>query len=201
MADEKPLYVAGNAGEIAAEPDFAPRPSWPKVIGIISIVLGSLGVLCGAAGIGWQFLGASMMGAQAGDFPPVYTNPPLLMTVVGVIAILWSILLIVAGSTTAGRKPAGRPMHLLWASVAIVIGAISMYNQTQMQAEVARWVSENPEKRFAKQQKMGGGLGSMIGYGCGGFFGFAWPLFTLVWFGAVKRSGAQIAAGADEPVA
>lgn len=201
MADEKPLYVAGNAGEIAAEPDFAPRPSWPKVIGIISIVFGALGMLCGIAGVGMTMFGASMMGGQTGDFPPVYANPPVLALVVAGIGTLWAIVLIVAGSMTAARKPVGRPLHLLYAVVAIVLGAVSMYNQVQIQAQVDQWVKDNPDKQFAKQQKQGGGFGQAVGYACGGFFGFGWPLFTLVWFGAVKRRGADIAEGAEQPVA
>lgn len=43
-----------NPGQI----DFDPEPpSWPKVIGIISIVWGSLGVICNACGLFGQMAG------------------------------------------------------------------------------------------------------------------------------------------------
>ena len=201
MADEKPLYVADDAAKIAGEADFKPIPSWPKTIGIISIVLGALGLLCGVVGVGMSLFGASMMGAQAGEFPPIYANPPMGMMIMTVLGTLWSIVLIVAGAVTASRKPVGRPMHLVWAAVAMIFGGVGIYNQMQVQAEVAKWVRENPEKPFSKQQAQGGSMGATIGYACGGFFGFAWPLFTLAWFGAVKRDSRQIAQGIEETAA
>ncbi len=207
MADQRPndqnppLYVSPEAEAIAGEFDAPAPPKWPKVIGIISIVLGSLGVICGGLGIGWQLLAPGMMSQMAGGGPPAIMNPSAVQLGVGAVSILWTILLIVAGAMTVARKPGGRTAHLAWAAVAMIFGAVGIYMQVKMNADVATWCADNPDSDFAKQQQMGGAIGPMIGYACGGFFGFGWPLFILTWFLGVKRTGAALREGVSDQVA
>lgn len=194
------LYVGPGADQLD-DLDGGDRPSWPKVIGIISIVWGAIGIVCGGAGIGWQLMAGSIMGNIPGGAPPAMTNPNPLALGVGAIGVLWSIVLIVAGAMTVGRKPAGRSCHLLWAAIAVVLSIIGMYFQVSMQAEISQWCIDNPDSDFAKQQAMGGNVGKLLGYACGGVLGFGWPIFILAWFGLVKRKPTDISTGAAELVA
>lgn len=202
MADQHPndqtppLYVSPEAAAIAGEMDDAPRPAWPKVIGIISIVFGSLGVICGGLGIGWQLMMPGFLGQMPGGAPPTLLNPNPINLGFGAVSTLWTIILIVAGALTVGRKPSGRTAHLAWALVAMIFGAVGIYMQMKMNAEIATWVADNPDADFSKQPQM-----PIIGYACAGFFGFGWPLFTLVWFGLVKRKASDLTEGVTEQVA
>ncbi len=191
-----PLYVSPEAEAIAGEMDGLPRPAWPKVIGIISIVFGSIGVICGGVGIGWQLLAPGFMSQMAGGAPPALMSPSPVQLGVGAVSTLWTIVLIVAGAMTLARKPAGRTAHLAWAGVAMIFGAIGIYMQVKMNADIATWVADNPDSDFAKQPQM-----PIIGYICGGFFGFAWPLFTIVWFGLIKKKASDLTEGVAEQVA
>lgn len=196
--NDKPLYVSPEAEAIAAEMDGDKPPAWPKVIGIISIVFGSLGIICGGLGIGWQLLAGTIMANVPGGAPPALTNPDPINLAVGGLGIVWAIVQIVAGSMTAARKPSGRMAHLVWAGVALVLGAVGIYLQVKMNASVAQWCIDNPDSEIAKNQSP---VGAIMGYACGGFFGIAYPLFTLVWFGLIKRNAASIAEGVTETAA
>lgn len=190
------LYVGPHADELE-DLDGEPRPAWPKVIGIISIVLGALGVVCNGLGIGWQLLAGSLMGNIPGGAPPAMTNPNPLAIGVGAFGALWSIVLITAGAFTVGRKPAGRATHLVWAAVAIVLAAVGMYMQLEIQGQIEQWCIDNPGSDFAKQQAAGGPVGKYVGLFCGVVLGFAWQIFVLVWFGLVKNKPSDITQGAD----
>lgn len=202
MTDERrgdqtpPLYVSPEAAAIAGEMDGPAPPRWPKVIGIISIVFGSLGVICGGVGIGWQLLAPGMMGQMAGGAPPAIMNPSPINLGYGAVSTLFTFVLIVAGALTVARKPSGRTAHLAWAVVAMIFGAVGIYMQVKMNAEIATWVADNPDADFSKQPQM-----PIIGYACAGFFGFGWPLFTLVWFGLIKKKGSDLTEGVTEQVA
>lgn len=201
MADERrgdqtpPLYVSPEAAAIAGEMDGPAPPRWPKVIGIISIVFGSLGVICGGVGIGWQLLMPGFLSQMPGGAPPTLMSPSPINLGVGAVSTLWTIILVVAGAMTVARKPGGRTAHLVWAFMAVVFGVVGLYMQVKMNAEIATWIADNPDSEFAKQPQM-----PIIGYLCGGFF-LGWPLFTLVWFGLIKKKGSDLTEGVTEQVA
>ncbi len=113
-------------------PAMSELPGWPKVIGTISIVWASLGLLCG--GCGMIFLVAMptfMKGAveKLGPMPPPMLPSPEQM-VLGGIGFLWAIVLLVAGITTVTRRPIGRPLHLIHGAVAIILGVLAIFFTT-----------------------------------------------------------------------
>jgi hypothetical protein len=179
--------------------DIKPRPAWPKVVGIISIVLGSLGLICGVLGTGSLFFFPSMMSGQTfeGGTPPVfpYQPAPMGLLVLSVFGTLWAVVLIVAGAMCVGRKPAARPVHLVWALVTVVTSTLSMYMQVTMQNKASDWMRDNPDAQVT--QMSGGGVGNLIGLAVGGFFAYAWPLFVLIWFLMVKRRNSDVAEGVE----
>lgn len=161
-------------------------PRWPKVIGTISIVWGAMGLMCGGCMLGMGIMMPTMVKsveAQQGPMPDVM-KPTLLQLVVGGIGLIVPIILIVAGIMTVARKATGAMLHLVYA----VAGLISTIAYTAIslphQAQLAEWVQQNPTDPWAKQANPG--LGWAI-FSIITLISLAYPVFCLIWFGAVKR--------------
>jgi hypothetical protein len=172
-------------------PAMSELPGWPKVIGTISIVWASLGLLCG--GCGMIFLVAMptfMKGAveKLGPMPPPMLPSPEQM-VLGGIGFLWAIVLLVAGITTVTRRPIGRPLHLIHGAVAIILGVLAIFFQVRQQGELAAWAAANADSGWAKQMNApGSSIGRTLGLAFTVLLSFAWPCFCLAWFAPSKRS-------------
>ncbi len=161
-------------------------PAWPKVVGIISIVLSSLGLVCGVCGIGFlAFMRPllKMAEAQMGPAPEVLIPGPLLVALAAV-GVVWSAVLLVAGIATLRRRPNGRMLHVVYSGVAIVLTVISSFVNWQHQSAILKWVSENPTDQWAKQQSP---MGAYAGMAFGVCIGLGYPIFLLVWFGAMGK--------------
>ncbi|MDX2132448.1 MAG: hypothetical protein SFY69_10390 [Planctomycetota bacterium] len=166
--------------------EMRPIPSWPKVIGIISICWGALGLVCTGCGGLWYALGPQWLAQQPGmgELPPSM-KPTGAMWLVLAAGLGLAGLLIGAGVTCTMRRPVARPLHLVYAVLALLVGVVSTYVQWQTMVAMNQWVAENPDSQFAKQHNA---AGQMAGLVAGLVIGNAWPLFALVWFGAVKRT-------------
>jgi hypothetical protein len=166
-------------------------PGWPKVVGTISIVWASLGLLCGGCGIFAIFAMPNLMkGAESklGPMPPAMMPGPEQLAAGGA-GLLWAILLLSAGIFTVSRKPLGRPLHLVHAIGAILLGIVAIMLQVKQMGELNAWAAANPDNGWAKQMSMpGSNIGRMAGIAFGAFMSFAWPLFCLAWFAPPKRS-------------
>lgn len=212
--DENPYESARRDDDVFVAPptdrgefvdDFVEPAKWPKVYGIISIVWGALGLLCGGLGAAWMGFGPRMMQSaaanSAGGFPPALTTVNPATLAITVVSTLWAVLLITAGSMCVARKPAARPAHLVWAVGAIVLTAIGTKMNLDIQADIAQWVRDNPNADFSKAQAGAGSLGNMIGLAVGLFFGLVWPIFSLIWFGIVKTKPEEFTRGVVESAA
>ena len=149
-------------------------PAWPKVVGIISIVLSSLNIVCGGCGLIFlafmgQFL--KMAEQQMGPAPAVLIPGPAII-LVGVLGWIWAFLLLVAGIATLRRRPNGRTLHMTWALVAIVLTIASTLLNLQYQAAVQHWVAANPTDKWAQSQNP---AGQYVGLCLGLVIGFAYP--------------------------
>ena len=166
-------------------------PRWPKVVGTISIVWSSLGLLCGGCGITMMFVMPTMMkGAEEklGPMPPAMFPGPEQM-LAGGVGMVWAVLLLVAGIFTVTRKPLARPMHLVYAAGAVVLGIIGIMLQIKQMGELNAWVAANPDSGWAKQMKApGSDIGRVFGLAVGALLSFGWSLFCLAWFAPPKRS-------------
>jgi hypothetical protein len=165
-------------------------PGWPKVVGTISIVWSSLGLLCGGCGLLMIFIGPSFMkGAEAklGPIPPAMLPNPL-QAAAGGVSLLWTIVLLTAGIFTVGRKPLGRVLHLIHAPGAIILVIVGMVLQFKQMGELKAWCAANPDNGWAQRiNAPGGNIGPYVGL----FFavlGVGWALFCLAWFAPSKRS-------------
>lgn len=161
-------------------------PGWPKVVGIISICWGALGLVCGGCGALSLFLMPQLLAGQGdvGELPPTMKPGPALMGLM-VVSFGVSVLLIVAGWLCVLRRTVARPLHLVYAVTGLVSSVAMTVVQWRGMVEMERWVRENPESMFAKGYSPAGQLGGLL---FGVVMGVAWPLFCLVWFGVVKRT-------------
>ncbi len=197
------VFVAPPDADGFDSVDLEPPPAWPKVVGIISIVMGALNECCGVLSGGMALAAPAMLrnaeqsGAMEGGFPPIVMNPPALNMALLAIGLGWAIVLIVAGVMTVSRKAQGRKLHLIWAAGAVVLTIASIYIQLQVQAEIAQWIQDNPDATFSQQQSQGGPIGMFIGIAIAVLLGFAWPAFCLLWFGVAKK---RPEVGADETI-
>lgn len=173
-----------ESGDVTDLPPDPPR--WPTVIGALSIAWAVLLIGCAGCGTAFQFAGASILGAKADQFPPMTPSPLMLAFVVG--GILLDCVLIAAGVVTIMRNPVGRTLHLAWAIAALLTVPLGVYLQLDAQVAVRQWVIDHPDTEYAKLVGQGGSLGEMLGIAIGVLIGVAYPLWCLIWFGAVKRT-------------
>lgn len=187
-------------GQIAA-----PVSNWPKVLGIISIVLGGLGLLNHACQTVGSFAGGALFSfvpegdPQTAVMKKVMDKNASLLLVSGFLYIFLtglSALLIIAGVKTLNRSTAGVKFHTWWAVAKMAVSVIAMipgYLMMQNQFEVMR-----------EMGAAGGAGGGMPGSGffaamglIGVFFGLiiacSYPVFLLIWFQrqAVKTETAR----------
>lgn len=170
------------------EPDFpAEPPVWPKVIGIISIVLASLSLVCGGCGI-FQNIAAVAQGGSAIQAPSGGTMqlppPPMAAIVLMVVGWFWAILLVVAGVQTLRRIAGGRTLHLVYAAVSVLMCiANTLVTWSYVQSTVQA-LSADPQMA----QMQGFITGVMWGSVCFGLvLGLGYPIFLLIWFGLIKK--------------
>lgn len=167
---------------------FVDRPTWPMVIGIISISWAALGLLCGVGGIfffSWMNSPSftEMTAKQMGSPMPDVLRASSLQLVLMGVGTAWAGVLLFAGITTLARKDTGRMLHLLYAAVAIVIAVAGLYLQAKQMSAVRTWADANPDNKWAQQQTP---VGQFIGVCFAMFFSLAYPVFLALWFGMGK---------------
>jgi hypothetical protein len=159
--------------------DIPPEaPKWPKVLGIVHIVLGGLFCTCGACGVINGMRGAQ---AQEGMTPP--PQPPPIALVLQGVGFLLAVLLLIAGIMLVMRKEGAKILHLVYAVLGIVTGFVGFYVNWSMIGAMQKWIGENP-----KLQSMSGFIMMFIylAFTMGAIM-LAYDFFLLVWFGIVKR--------------
>lgn len=180
------------------------RPRWPKVIGIISIVWGSLGLVCGGLGLVMlPFLPKLMSGAVGDDPVPYGYVASAADYAAGVIGFGLALLLLFAGIACVSHRPVTRLMHLVYGIVSIPIVVWSFMNHQHQIQQNIDWAKDYPNNDFAKSldpaQNPAAGAGQLFGLVMLIVLGFGVPLFYLIWFGLIKTKPEQITGG-DEGV-
>ncbi|HVZ92986.1 MAG TPA: hypothetical protein VG797_00600 [Phycisphaerales bacterium] len=205
MSDEQ----ARNEPEFFEGPgldaDLGNMPKWPKVVGIISIVFGAIGLCCvGCGGIlrAMPVFFAQQMAQQFPDgIPPALTNPPPTVWLDMIFGLVVVVVLLISGVVLVLRNPAGRMLHLVYGVLGVISGTWGLYSGYQHQLEIAKWIHDNPDTKFAQaQQGPGADIGFYIGMGLGILFAYSWPGFCLIWFGLVKKTRESIT-GTYQPAA
>lgn len=169
--------------------EIRPRPSrWPKVIGVISVVLGSLGVLGGICGTLAMVVGQGVMtlaaqqqqGASAVQAMQDQTSFTVLSLLTG---LLLALFLLVAGVVLICRRRRGVTLLKVWAVcriVAVGVGSVIGYFVGVAQMEVMQQTtmgSNQPPPGMASF--ITGGM--ILLFVLGLLWGWAWPIFVLIW--------------------
>jgi hypothetical protein len=186
---------------VAYTPAPAEPAKWPKVVGIISIVWACLGLMCGLTcgvfGPAFQNMAMASMVEKFGPMPDAMKPAPAQL-VLAVVGLIGPVLLLVAGIATARRKPAGRSLHLAYAVVSILlIGAGSVVAMRQ-QLALVQWAKDHPTDKWVTEGHQGSPIGLVISAAIMVMM-FAWPLFCMIWFGAIKRDAKDLDGGTIEP--
>jgi preprotein translocase subunit SecG len=167
------------------------RRNWSTVIGVISIVLGSLGVVGSAwNGVG-LFIAKVIRGtlvATGGTAQAAFAGMDRWMIPLAISHVLMcgvAFLLIVAGVKTNGRSPIGRKLHIVWAWLKILVAILSsilgvLIQQTQLEAMQAS--SGSSGNGTAGISAAFSPILTMVTVAIGICWQAAYPTFILIWF-------------------
>lgn len=176
-------------------PDFIDLPpdppAWPKVIGIISIVFGSLGVMCTGCGGAMLFAMPALLKLseeQFGPAPDVF-KPPVAQFAMIPVGLILAIVLLVAGIMLIRRKPAARAMHLVYAIINTLLNLAGVAVGIAHLQKLAAWKAANEGDQWAAQINMPQQYATMA---ISVAIGIGYPLFLLIWFGLVKRKATDM---------
>lgn len=171
--------------QVLEDVQFGDPAVWPKIVGIISIVWASLGLLGGICGVVALVALPAFIAKQPGfdpaNMPPSMVFGPLKLVLI-VAGIGLSVLLMFAGIATVTRRDVGRQAHLAYAATGLMFLVLQVYSQLTDISEMKVWIANNPANPVAK-----GGTGGMyFGLVFAVVLGVIWPGFLLIWFGLVK---------------
>ena len=181
--------------------EISVRPRWPKVIGIISIVWGSLGLVCGGVGTAWAVVAPSFM-EQALDGDPMPDGMKMHAADYGIMGLSLglALLLLFAGIAAVSYRPVTRMMHLTYGLASFPVVIWSYLNNNAKQASLQEWAQQYPDNPVSQSmQGQGAAAGQLVGLVLLILLGFGVPLFYLIWFGLLKTKPEQITGG-DEGV-
>lgn len=181
--------------------EFLPPPLWPKVLGIISIILGAFGFVCGGLGLFMAPVMGGLVGGQlnGAPLPDAWKVGPADIAI-GVVGLVLSGVLLFAGILLVGRSPKSRVLHLLYAVPAIPLNVVSYIHQMNKQASLEQWAADYPDNPIAQginQQGASQMFGQICGLSMFAVLGLLFPLFIFVWFAAIKVRPEQITGTQD----
>lgn len=167
---------------------FQEPTSWPKVIGIISMIWGGFGLTCASCGIAGAAFSTSMLPPEMknGPLPPGMGVTPQMAIQTG-LGILMSIVLFSAGLMTLRRQMLGRTLHLVWSIASLIMIPVSFVMMMYQQAAMQQWIKDNPDSPFAKGPGAGSNVGLLIGSAFIVIFAI-YPIFIFIWFLFIKKT-------------
>jgi len=178
------------------QPSVRP-PTWHTPIGVICIVFGALGALNGCFGL----LITPFMGrfqeklAETGSFPEFgYPEEwmPVGMTLSGVTLLVAGMLILV-GARIVQRRRSAVSLARWWCAIKMVLVVATVVVQYFMMREQFDAMATNtPNAPPASTYRIGFLVGSIFGIA----WGWALPLFLLIWFSREKIR-AQVAEWPD----
>ena len=165
----------------------APAPAWHKPIGVIAIVFGSLGMLGGC----WGMVAPQVMGTMASKMPPEVAGQVEVMhdfagwTIASsLVGLVVAAALLVAGIGVHRQRRWGVTVARVWAVGKMLLVVATGVLTYQVFQETAARMSQTQG-----MQAMPGGFMSAMGgatTAVGVLWGWALPVFLLVWFGRRK---------------
>jgi fructose-specific phosphotransferase system IIC component len=179
-------------------PNAGKQPAWPKVIGILSVIFASLGLVCGVLNVvitasGFNETMSSFSDEQSREFQESVKEQTGSIEAFGSVAglVIAGILLAAGITLLKRRRQLSRKLHLLYAIAAILVnvitGVLMLLVLLNLEAP-----EDNQQAQIMKATMLPGVL-------LGSLFGLAYPVFTLVWFlrGKIAR---QCRGEGDQPL-
>ena len=196
MHDNQPIEQPSIPPSYQTQSYEPPATSWPTVIGIISIIFGSLGALSSVWQSAAPFLINTISKMEQMEADPEAVKAlegvaqwqyPLL--VVGLLGLALSVLLIVCGAKLVGRNRMASPVFKKWAIAKIIYSLVAVTIGTLAQMQQF-------ETAMDQQGANTGGMPvpvesimvfvMVFAIVFGLLFACAYPVFILVWFGREK---------------
>jgi len=155
------------------------------VIGIIGIVYSSLGVLGGCCGIGAMYFMPDLiewiedfLPAEQAEAMGTIDEPSAWMIVSSVVAVGLAAFLLTGSIRVLRRRASGVQTCKIWAVVSIPWTVVALVIGWTYQPDVPT----TQDAAYASGMMIGNVVGS-----CGGLlFGWAFPIFLLIWFSRSK---------------
>ena len=206
MADDMNGNHANDDVFIAQADEFddnldAELPAWPKVVGIISIVWGSLLLLC----TGWNVLGVTVLSSMnrtslETQFPDGFSSeiadPTLIQQLMAISSLLLTVILVVSGALLLLRKAVARPLFLFYSVATLIMSVLGVWYVLGIQSAAAIWINNNPGTTFADAGDIIL-LILLVSVVLMTLIGLIWPVFCLIWFGFKKKTHQDMTGGVD----
>ncbi len=190
MPPPTPMTPPTDAGAIPPR-----KTTWPMVLGIIAIILGSLATLRGCMSIGssamFGLFASAMPEEQAEMMEATKAFAPLIMISSGLTMAI-AIVLLIGGIGLTKRNPRSPKTCKIWAGlkmVLVVYSSIVTFLSTQAQMEAMQRMLEEDPNTAAAMPGFFGTLMAIIGPVILVFaivWGWALPIFMLIWFSRRK---------------
>ena len=190
MPPPTPMTPPTDAGAIPPR-----KTTWPMVLGIIAIILGSLATLQGCMGLGWPALAGLFTSAlpeeKAEMLDATKSLTPLIMISAGLTMAI-AIVLLIGGIGLTKRNPRSPKTCKIWAGlkmVLVVYSSIVTFLSTQAQMEAMQRMLEEDPNTAGMMPGFFGTLMAIIGPVILVFaivWGWALPIFMLIWFSRRK---------------
>ncbi len=190
--------------ETPAHPPIAPPPAvaaartkspcvWPRVLGIVAIVFGSLGVLGGCMGLLFPILQSVFEDAVSkGGGPDIFGTMQGWQgwTLAGsVLGMVISVLLIVEGIGLLRRRPWSIRLGYCWAVLKITFVLVNSIVGYFIQRDIQQAMFQEFANQGTPMPPIGPGFFEIMGaFGIvvGIVWGWALPVFLIVWFSRSK---------------
>lgn len=181
---EQPQHPMDPAPPVSYMGMDEPASKWPTAIGTISIVLGSIGLLC----YGCNSLSNIASPMFSGMIPPEQRppDPPAHLAAIQIsqlcIAFLLSLWLLIAGIGLVKRRRWSRSNHIAWAFAKILISVVSAVISFVVLEDFVNMINDQmstggqtPPFTFSSQLFMIILIVSIVWY-------LIYPIFVLIWF-------------------
>lgn len=176
-----PIQPGPLARPAGYSPYSSPIPVWPTVIGILAIVLGSLGLLGGIWGAVSPLVMKTLFQNMAVDpdmpyFSEKWTQWTIMSSVVsGAVAVV----LIVAGAGMLKRTAWSPRVARIWAVIKMVFVIVNVVLAFQIQQSTMETTAQTGGPRTVVNVSFLTIPGIFVGL----VWGWALPVFLLIWFG------------------
>lgn len=183
MTNGEPPYEPYQPAPAWDQPAYAPvqRTKWPMVIGVICIVIGSLGLLCYGCQSGLTVL----LAAAGSNLPPELQNarPPQSILVGNIghycLSFVLSLWLLLGGIALAMRRAGARPALMAWSVCKIIVVIASIIYFIIFLSEMVQHMNQQQQGPFPMKMTEPIMLMTLLAQGVTFLI---WPVFLLIWF-------------------